>query len=150
MKECSVLLNLLMSANQTEGFRKVGGLRDAMSIRLRLPWRKPGKWRQPSWTPPRRTNRWQSCFQIRRRVSSAVTEISDIPARALQLKTRSRHLLYIGAFATFGAISKNGVGHFLQNVLRMTAIAAFVCIDRHGKNPKKNSLRKPLAAALGS
>ena len=62
----------------------------------------------------------------------AAAEVGDVPARALQLKARSRQLLGVGRRVADRTHGKHRVRHLLQNVLRVAAAVAAVCIDGHG------------------
>lgn len=59
------------------------------------------------------------------------TEIRDIPTRTLEAKRCRSHLLFIGILAAFGAGYQQGVRHLLQHILRVTAGATTISIDRH-------------------
>lgn len=50
-----------------------------------------------------------------------VTEIGYVPPGTLKLKTGRRNLFDIRTLLALRAIGKNGIGHFLKNILLMSA-----------------------------
>lgn len=61
------------------------------------------------------------------------SEIRDIPTRALKAKRCRSHLLFIGILTALRAGHQQRVRHLLQHILRMTAGATTISIDRHSK-----------------
>jgi len=59
-------------------------------------------------------------------------EIGGVPARAFELKTRSRELLGERRFTAGGTLTQRRIRHFLQMVFCEAASAAFIGVNWHG------------------
>ena len=64
--------------------------------------------------------------------ASTAFEISGVPARAFELKTRSRELLGERRFTAGGTLTQRRIRHFLQMVFCEAASAAFIGVNWHG------------------
>ena len=85
----------------------------------------------------RRFRRRLFLFFLGGRFGTFILEISCVPARALQMKTRRTHQLAELGFSALRAIFERSVAQALQELLLMPARSATIFVDRHGLSHAK-------------
>ena len=68
-------------------------------------------------------------------VRPTTPKVGFVPARALEAEACCSHLFFVGFMPARRAMRQSRIGHLLQHVLLMPAVAATIYIDRHNLCP---------------